>query len=135
MVIFGREPEQAGGVELQINGKVVRVDADPAMPLLWLPRDVLELTGARSGCGACTVRVWPGHSVLCRAVLGPAGVEIQAIEGLGDARKPGGRVERLSRRALVLRVLSVACDAGVDELLRVREGWQGQSLGADPGVG
>jgi isoquinoline 1-oxidoreductase alpha subunit len=46
-------------VELHINGKAVQVDVDPAMPLLWLLRDVLALTGTKYGCGvgacgACT---------------------------------------------------------------------------------
>jgi hypothetical protein len=46
----------------EINGKGVQVDADPAMPLLWVLRDVLNMTGTKFGCGvaacgACTVRV------------------------------------------------------------------------------
>ncbi|GAC1602035.1 MAG: hypothetical protein NVS3B2_05410 [Ramlibacter sp.] len=49
-------------MQLQVNGKAAQVDADPAMPLLWVLRDVLELTGTKYGCGigacgACTVRV------------------------------------------------------------------------------
>ena len=49
-------------MQLQINGKLVQVDADPAMPLLWLLLDVLDMTGTKYGCGvaacgACTVRV------------------------------------------------------------------------------
>jgi isoquinoline 1-oxidoreductase subunit alpha len=47
---------------LKVNGKVRRVDVDPAMPLLWLLRDELALTGTKYGCGmglcgACTVHV------------------------------------------------------------------------------
>lgn len=34
--------------ELQINGKAVPVDAEPAMPLLWVPRDLLNMTGAQA---------------------------------------------------------------------------------------
>ncbi len=49
-------------MELQINGKAVQADADPNMPLLWVLRDVLNMTGTKFGCGvaacgACTVRV------------------------------------------------------------------------------
>lgn len=49
-------------MQLQINGKLVQVDANPATPLLWLLRDVLDMTGTKYGCGvaacgACTVRV------------------------------------------------------------------------------
>ncbi len=47
---------------LNVNGKAVDVDADPATPLLWALRDNLGLTGTKFGCGiaacgACTVHV------------------------------------------------------------------------------
>jgi len=81
-------------VELQINGKPVRVDADPAMPLLWLLRDVLDMTGTKYGCGvaacgACTVRIdgQPVRSCVT-PVSGLQGRKIQTIEGLGTAGKP-----------------------------------------------
>ena len=80
-------------MKLQINGKPVRVEADPAMPLLWLLRDVLNMTGTKYGCGvaacgACTVRV-DGQPV--RSCVTPVssvqGKKIQTIEGLGTAGK------------------------------------------------
>ena len=81
-------------MQLQINGKLVQVDADPAMPLLWLLRDVLDLTGTKYGCGvaacgACTVRVdgQPVRSCVT-PVSGLQGRKIQTIEGLGTAGKP-----------------------------------------------
>ena len=45
---------------LKVNGKVFEVDVDPEMPLLWVLRDVLNLTGTKFGCGmgqcwGCTV--------------------------------------------------------------------------------
>ena len=45
---------------IKINGKSHHVDADPEMPLLWVLRDLLSLTGTKYGCGvgvcgACTV--------------------------------------------------------------------------------
>jgi isoquinoline 1-oxidoreductase alpha subunit len=48
--------------KLNVNGKMVKVDADGATPLLWVLREHLELTGAKYGCGiavcgACTVHV------------------------------------------------------------------------------
>jgi isoquinoline 1-oxidoreductase alpha subunit len=48
--------------KLNVNGKMVEVDADGATPLLWVLREHLELTGAKYGCGiavcgACTVHV------------------------------------------------------------------------------
>jgi isoquinoline 1-oxidoreductase subunit alpha len=81
-------------VDLQINGKSVSADADPAMPLLWVLRDVLNMTGTKFGCGvaacgACTVRV-DGAAV--RSCVTPVstvvGKQIQTIEALGTAEKP-----------------------------------------------
>lgn len=81
-------------MELNVNGKPLQVDADPAMPLLWVLRDVLNMTGTKFGCGvaacgACTVRV-DGQAV--RSCVTPAstvaGKRIQTIEGLGSAERP-----------------------------------------------
>ncbi|PPE70115.1 (2Fe-2S)-binding protein [Caldimonas thermodepolymerans] len=79
-------------MELDINGQRhwVRDDlVDPAMPLLWVLRDVLELTGTKFGCGigacgACTVHV-DGQPV--RSCVTPVsaveGRSVRTIEGLG----------------------------------------------------
>jgi isoquinoline 1-oxidoreductase alpha subunit len=81
-------------VELQVNGKAVQVEADPAMPLLWVLREVLELTGTKYGCGvaacgACTVRV---DGLPVRSCVVPVSSvrnrKIQTIEGLGAGGKP-----------------------------------------------
>jgi isoquinoline 1-oxidoreductase subunit alpha len=81
-------------VELQINGKAVNVDAEADMPLLWVLRDVLGMTGTKFGCGvaacgACTVRI-DGQAV--RSCVTPAsavvGKRIQTIEALGTPAKP-----------------------------------------------
>ena len=81
-------------MELQINGQTLQVDADPAMPLLWVLRDLLDMTGTKFGCGvaacgACTVRV-DGQAV--RSCVIPAstliGKRIQTIEALGTPEKP-----------------------------------------------
>lgn len=81
-------------MELHINGKAVQVDVDPAMPLLWLLRDVLALTGTKYGCGvgacgACTVRI-DGQPV--RSCMTPVANaqrrKIQTIEALGSAGRP-----------------------------------------------
>jgi isoquinoline 1-oxidoreductase alpha subunit len=81
-------------VDLNINGARQEVDADPAMPLLWVLRDLLQMTGTKFGCGvaacgACTVRV-DGQAV--RSCVTPAGSvagkAIQTIEGLGGAGRP-----------------------------------------------
>ena len=49
-------------IEFNLNGKPQTMDANPAMPLLWVLRDLLGLTGTKFGCGmalcgACTVHV------------------------------------------------------------------------------
>ena len=81
-------------MELIINGSRKQVEADPAMPLLWVLRDLLNMTGTKYGCGvaacgACTVRI-DGQAVRsCVTPLGSiAGRKIQTIEGLGSATKP-----------------------------------------------
>ncbi len=81
-------------MELLINGRPVQADADPAMPLLWVLRDVLNMTGTKFGCGvaacgACTVHV-DGQAV--RSCVTPvssvAGKRITTIEALGSPGKP-----------------------------------------------
>lgn len=81
-------------MELLINGKPVNAEADPEMPLLWVLRDVLNMTGTKYGCGiaacgACTVRV-DGQAVrsCVTPVAGLAGKKIQTIESLGAPGKP-----------------------------------------------
>lgn len=73
---------------LRVNGTEHRVDADPDMPLLWVLRDLLGLTGTKYGCGealcgACTVHL-DGHAV--RACVTPVkradGHAVTTIEGL-----------------------------------------------------
>jgi len=77
-------------VKLVINGKEREVDADPEMPLLWVLRDLLGLTGTKYGCGealcgACTVHVdgMPMRSCVT-PVRRAAGKQVTTIEGLSD---------------------------------------------------
>nr|WP_297357962.1 (2Fe-2S)-binding protein [uncultured Caldimonas sp.] len=79
-------------MELDINGQPRTVSdelVDPAMPLLWVLRDVLELTGTKFGCGvaacgACTVRVDGEAMRSCvTPVSAVVGKRVQTIEGLG----------------------------------------------------
>ena len=81
-------------MQLQVNGQELAVDADPAMPLLWVLRDLLHLTGTKYGCGvaacgACTVRL---DGVPVRSCVTPVsaavGKRVSTIEGLGSAAKP-----------------------------------------------
>jgi isoquinoline 1-oxidoreductase alpha subunit len=84
-------------MELTINGQRATVDeaaVPPEMPLLWVLRDVLALTGTKFGCGvgacgACTVQI-DGQAV--RSCVTPvsavAGKAIRTIEGLSTPDAP-----------------------------------------------
>jgi isoquinoline 1-oxidoreductase alpha subunit len=78
-------------IQLTVNGVSREVDADEDMPLLWVLRDLLGLTGTKYGCGealcgACTVHL-DGRAV--RSCVTPirraAGHAITTIEGLSPA--------------------------------------------------
>ncbi len=73
-------------ISLNINGKTVRVDAEPDTPLLWVLRDTLALTGTKYGCGiavcgACTVHLDGEPVRACTTpVSAAAGKQIGTIE-------------------------------------------------------
>ena len=78
-------------ITLTINGKKQEVNVDPNMPLLWVIRDILGLTGTKFGCGvaqcgACTV-VLNGKAVrsCVTNVSVAAGQQVTTIEGLSLA--------------------------------------------------
>jgi isoquinoline 1-oxidoreductase alpha subunit len=80
---------------LHVNGAARQVTADPDMPLLWVLRDLLGLTGTKYGCGmmvcgACTVHL-DGEAVRsCRLPVGSlAGRAVTTIEGLATAGAAG----------------------------------------------
>jgi isoquinoline 1-oxidoreductase alpha subunit len=75
-------------IRLRVNGADVTVDVDPEMPLLWVLRDVLGLTGTKYGCGqalcgACVVHL---DGDVVRACVTPVrraeGKSVTSIEGL-----------------------------------------------------
>jgi isoquinoline 1-oxidoreductase alpha subunit len=75
-------------IKLNINQKEYQVDASPEVPLLWVIREHLKLTGTKFGCGkglcgACTVHI---DGVAQRSCVTPAGnaqgKRITTIEGL-----------------------------------------------------
>lgn len=73
---------------LSINGTSHTVEAEPDTPLLWVLRDVLNLTGTKFGCGvascgACTVLA-DGQAVRACVwlVQNAEGIQITTIEGL-----------------------------------------------------
>jgi len=78
-------------MRLMVNGTEHEVDVEPDMPLLWVLRDELNITGPKYGCGiaqcgACTVHV-DGFAVRsCQLPVGDvATAEVTTIEGLGQA--------------------------------------------------
>jgi isoquinoline 1-oxidoreductase subunit alpha len=77
---------------LIVNGKRHTVVADPAMPLLWVLRDVIGLTGTKFGCGiaqcgACTVHLEGAPVRSCSVpVSAAAGKRVTTIEGLAPDR-------------------------------------------------
>jgi isoquinoline 1-oxidoreductase alpha subunit len=74
--------------DLNINGKTMQVEADPDMPLMWVVRDLLGLTGTKYGCGmaqcgACTVLVDGEPLRSCVTPVSAAQArKITTIEGL-----------------------------------------------------
>ena len=75
-------------IELTINGKQQRLDADPEMPLLWAIRDLVGLTGTKFGCGAalcgaCTVHIDGEANYAClNPISTMQGRSVTTIEGL-----------------------------------------------------
>jgi isoquinoline 1-oxidoreductase alpha subunit len=78
-------------VTFTLNGSPRTVDVAPEMPLLWVLRDVVGLTGTKFGCGmalcgACTVHVDGQPVRSCSVVMKTvAGKKVTTIEGLSDA--------------------------------------------------
>jgi nicotinate dehydrogenase subunit A len=81
--------------KLDVNGRVLEVQADGATPLLYVLRDELGLNAAKFGCGlgqcgACTVLA-DGEAIF--SCITPVSVlqgrKIRTVEGLGTVEKPG----------------------------------------------
>lgn len=76
--------------QLSINNKSFSVEAEPDMPLLWVLRDILDLTGTKFGCGvsacgACTVLINDHAMRSCQvSVKAAVGQAITTIEGLSE---------------------------------------------------
>src|ERR1700722_3546050 len=75
---------------LTINGEQKSVDAPADMPLLWVPRDMLGMTGTKFGCGiaqcgACTVHVNGRPVRSCMLPIANVGSrEVTTIEAIGQ---------------------------------------------------
>ena len=82
-------------MKLTINGVTREVKGSPGMPLLWVLRDLVGLTGTKFGCGmalcgACTVHVDGAPRRSCvMPVAAAVGKAVTTIEGLSrDGRHP-----------------------------------------------
>jgi isoquinoline 1-oxidoreductase subunit alpha len=79
-------------IEFTLNGRAQSVDVPPTMPLLWVLRDTLGLTGTKYGCGqsicgACTVHVNGVPEKSCGyRISAVAGKHVTTIEGLSRDR-------------------------------------------------
>ena len=80
-------------ITLTVNGKAHQVNADPQMPLLYVLRDILNMTGTKFGCGAglcgaCTIHL---NGTPIRSCVTPVSVakdqSITTIEGLASKGK------------------------------------------------
>jgi len=86
-------------VKIEVNGADHEVDVDSHMPLLWVLRDVLGMTGTKFGCGmalcgACTVHL-DGRPI--RSCITPVanvvGNKITTIEAIGETES-GAKIQR-----------------------------------------
>ena len=85
--------------DITINGKVHSVDAPADMPLLWVLRDLIGLTGTKFGCGiaqcgACTVHLDDTPVRSCLLPVGSIGAKsVTTIEAIGDT-PVGAKVQK-----------------------------------------
>jgi len=79
-------------IQFMVNGKPQSVDVPANMPLLWVLRDTLGMTGTKFGCGmalcgACTVHIEGEATRSCiTPISSVAGKKITTIEGLSSDR-------------------------------------------------
>src|SRR6267378_3257899 len=80
--------EDSLAITFTLNGKAQTVEVSPDMPLLWVLRDTLNMTGTKFGCGmalcgACTVHINGEATRSCiTAISSVAGKKVTTIEGL-----------------------------------------------------
>src|SRR5437868_15431583 len=88
---------------LNVNGKSLSTNADPATPLLWVLREQLGLTGTKYGCGvaqcgACTVHIEGKPVRSCvTAVSEVEGKKVTTIEGLAASTKSGAKLTKVQQ--------------------------------------
>jgi isoquinoline 1-oxidoreductase alpha subunit len=126
-------------VKFTLNGKPQSVDMAPAMPLLWVLRDTLGMTGTKFGCGmalcgACTVHIngQPARSCVT-SISSVAGKSVTTIEGLSPDNSHPVQLAwieadvpqcgycqsgQIMTAAALLAKTSQPTDADIDEALR-----------------
>jgi len=87
------QPFTMAAYNLSVNGKKVKVDVEPDMPLLWVVRDFVGLKGTKFGCGmalcgACTVHLNGQPARSCQTPVSSIGKgdKITTIEGIGETQ-------------------------------------------------
>ena len=86
-------------ITLSVNGETKSVDVTPEMPLLWVLRDVLGMTGTKFGCGmalcgACTVHIDGAPARSCITSIDSIGTSVvTTIEAIG-ATPAGAKVQK-----------------------------------------
>ena len=119
-------------IQLNVNGRTQQVDAEPEMPLLWVLREVMGLTGTKYGCGvaqcgACSVHM-DGDVVRSCSIPASAAVgkRIVTIEGLSrDGSHPALDVPQcgycqsgqIMAAAALLRKKPKPTDKDIDEAM------------------
>ena len=114
---------------LKINGNLYQVDVEDEMPLLWVLRDELGMTGTKYGCGigqcgACTVHV-NGEAVRSCSlpVIAVKDKEITTIEGLGENHpvQKAWSEEQVPQCGYCITVQIMATSALLSQNLELRE--------------
>jgi isoquinoline 1-oxidoreductase alpha subunit len=96
---WDRRKDEIAMATLKINGEDKAFDVPDDMPLLWVLRDVLGMTGTKFGCGiaqcgACTVHVDGNPVRSCLLAVGSIGNRaVTTIEGIG-ATPAGAKVQK-----------------------------------------
>ncbi len=103
-------------MQLKINGKSVSVEVEPQMPLLWVLRDELGMTGTKFGCGvascgACSIMLDGKATRTCTLPVSMAeGKEITTIEGVS----PDGQLSAVQQAWIEMQVPQCGyCQSGM----------------------